>query len=160
MEWRRGAPKQGLQNKRSGDKIAGQEFSPCFRENNLQCLQSKQEETTEEEEMKQQQRMVIVKDPIKENLIQKEECMLTADGGFLSCWRQTVRKRGFTHDGNILCRDGISGWRSCTREMRKERWRKCISTEVAQMSQECGRQCWASAQDHEGHSMEREEHRS
>ena len=29
----------------------------------------------------------------------------------LNCWRQTVRKRGFTQDGKILCRNGIIGWR-------------------------------------------------
>ena len=49
----------------SGEKTAGQEFSPLFRENNLQRLQSKQEESTEEEEMMQQQRMTIMKDLIK-----------------------------------------------------------------------------------------------
>ena len=82
-----------------------------FREYNLQRRQSKQEESTEEEEMKQQQRMVIMKDLIKENQIRRKNECLKADGGFLSCWRQTVRKRGFTQDGKILCRDGISGWR-------------------------------------------------
>ena len=38
----------------------------------------------------------------KENQIKRKD-------GFLSCWRQTLRKRGFT--GRILCRNGFRVWR-------------------------------------------------
>ena len=42
--------------------------------------------------------------------------MLTTDGGFLNCWRQAVRKRGFTQDGKILCRK----WYNWLEDMKKQ----------------------------------------
>ena len=47
----------------------------------------------------------------KENLIKKQEWTLKTDGGFLSFWRQTVRKRGSIQDGKTPCRSGMSGQR-------------------------------------------------
>ena len=74
----------------------------------MQRLQSKQEESTEGEKMKQQQGMKIMKDLTKKS-DQKEEWTAEADGGLLSCWRQTVRKRGSIQDGKTLCRSGMIG---------------------------------------------------
>ena len=45
----------------------------------------------------------------KENQIKKEEWTLRADGGLLSCWRQTLRKRASIQDGKTPCRSGLSG---------------------------------------------------
>ena len=60
--------------------------------------------------MKQQQRMMIMKDLTKK-IRSKLKQTLKADGGFLNCWRQTVRKRGFTQEWKIFCGNGIIGWR-------------------------------------------------
>ena len=38
---------------------------------------------------------------------QKEEWTLKTDGGLLSCWWQTVRKRGSIQDGKTPCRSGV-----------------------------------------------------
>ena len=47
----------------------------------------------------------------KENQVKREKLTLKADGGFLNCWLQTVRKRGSTQDGRTPCRNGKIGWR-------------------------------------------------
>ena len=89
-------------------RLLGKKFS-LFRENNLQCLQSKQEESTEEEEMKQQQIMATTKDLVRK-IDQKEERIPRADGGFRSFWRQIVKKHGLMQDGKTSCRNGTNGW--------------------------------------------------
>ena len=111
----------------------------------MQRRQSKQAESTEDEEMKQQQRMVIMKDLIRK--IRSTKSTLRTDGGSLSCWRQTVRKCGFTQDGKILSRSGFK-WL----EEMKKRDDKGKMEELHQhkaqggaIDEECGRQCWASA---------------
>ena len=73
--------------------------------------------------MEQQQRMKIMKDLTKKS-DQKEECLLEADGRLLSCWRQTVRKRGSIRDG---CRSGMSGQRNEKKKRLKESWKNCIN---------------------------------
>ena len=81
-----------------------------FREYNVQRLQSKHEESTEGEVMKQQQRMKIMKALTKK--IRSEERVDAENRWWLlSCWRQTVRKRGSTQDGKTPCRSGMSGYR-------------------------------------------------
>ena len=97
--------KKKIQNKKVERILLGKNFLL------VEGIQLSVEEPTEEEEMMQQQKMVIMKDQIRES-DQKEDWTLKADGGFLSCWRQTVRKRGFTQDGKILCRHVLSGWRT------------------------------------------------
>ena len=47
----------------------------------------------------------------EENQIKKKAMAPEADGGLLSCWRQTVRERGSIQDGKIPCRNGMSGKR-------------------------------------------------
>ena len=88
-------------------RLLGKNFS-LFKEQRLQC---KQEESTEEEEMKQQQKRMIMEDLTRKIRSKGRMDAERSDGGFLNCWRQTVRKRGFTQDGKILCRNGIIGWR-------------------------------------------------
>ena len=61
--------------KKSGEKIAGQESSPCSEKYNLQRRQSMHEDSTEEEEMRRQQRMKVMKDMTKKiRSKRKNEC--------------------------------------------------------------------------------------
>ena len=136
----RGAPLKWRRVRRSKNDRIQKWREDCWarifallRKYNLQRLQSKQEESTEEEEMKQQQRMKIMKDLTKK-ISQKKEWTLKADGGFLSCWRQTVRKRGITHDGKTPSRNA--------------------QTQGGANDQKCGRKCGSLAQHLQAYSME------
>ena len=80
--------------------------------------------------MKQQQRMMILTDPTKFNR-SKEEWTLRADGGLLSCWRQTVRKRGSIQDGKTPCWSGMK-W---LEKMKKEKDKRSDRQKVTQMIQ-------------------------
>ena len=64
-------------------------------------------ESIEEEEMKQQ-RMVIMKDLIRK--IRSKE-RVDAENRWWVSELLAVRKRGFTQDGKIPCRNGTIGWR-------------------------------------------------
>ena len=66
--------KHKIIKQKSGKKIAGRENVSLFRENNLQCLQCKQEELTEEEETKQQQKIDAYREISgKENQIKSKD---------------------------------------------------------------------------------------
>ena len=82
-----------------------------FREYNLQRRQSKQEESTEEEEMKQQQRMVIMKDLIRK--IRSKGRMDAKSRWWVSELLAAECEKAWIHTGweDILCRNGVSGWR-------------------------------------------------
>ena len=86
-----------------------------FREHNLQRLQGKQEELTEEEEMKQQQRMVVMKDLIRK-IRSKGKWTLRIDGGFLSLWRQIVKK-AWMHTG---WEDTMQKWYNWLEDVKKK----------------------------------------
>ena len=62
-----------------------------------------------------------------------EEWTLKADGGFLKCWRQTVRKRGFRQDGKTLCRKLFQWLEELKRKDEKEKMEEMHQHKVAQM---------------------------
>ena len=112
LEWRRVRKNKKYGIRKWGEDCWAKIFS-LFREYNLQRLQCKQEVSTKEEEMKQQQRMMIMNDLMKK--IRSKGKMDAKSRWWVSelrVWRQTVRKRGFTQDGKILCGSGFSGCRS------------------------------------------------
>ena len=49
--------------------------------------------------------------------------MLKIDGGLLSCWWQTARRRGSIHKEKKLCNPKENE----KRKMTEERWKKCIN---------------------------------
>ena len=59
--------------------------------------------------------------------------MQKPDGGFLSCWRQTVKKRGFTQEGKILCRNGIKWSEEMKKKDEKDKMEEMHHHKVAQM---------------------------
>ena len=83
-------------------------------EYNLQRQQSKRNELTEEAEMNQQQKMVIMRD-FTRKIRSKGRMGGEADGGSLSCWRQTVKKRGSTG-----WEDTLQKWQKWLEEMKKK----------------------------------------
>ena len=106
LEWRRvrRSKKYGIRKWRED---CWARIFALFREYNLQSLQRKQEESTEGEEMQQQQRMKIMKDLTKKIRSKGRMDAQKTDGWLLSCWRQTVRKRGSIQDRKTPCRSGM-----------------------------------------------------
>ena len=119
----------------SGEKIAGQESSPCSESTTLQRLQSKQEESTEGEETKQQQRRKIMTDLTRK--IRSEGRMDAESRWRVSDLLAADCEKALIHSGwKILCRDGIE-WP----EEMKKRDEKGNMEEMHQMIEKCGRQC-------------------
>ena len=69
------------------------------------------EDTTEEKETRRQQRMNVMKDMTKK-IRSKGGMAAVSDGGLLSCWRQTLRKRGSIQKEQKPCKDGTFGWKN------------------------------------------------
>ena len=95
--------------------------------------------------------MVIVKD-----LIKKIRSKGRVDAkSLLSCWRQTVRKRGFTQDGRILCRSGFKWLEDMKKKDEKENLEEMHEHKVAQMTKSPEGSAGLVHKNLNAHSMER-----
>ena len=120
---------------------------------NLQRREIVREDSTEKEEMKRQQRMKVMKDR------SKGRWTLKTDGGLLSCWWQTARKRGSIQKKKRLCNHVEKSVGK-----RKRKWWKKNGTKASTKGesdvQECGRQCWTFCTKSRSPQHGEKEHRS
>ena len=96
------AKKQEVQNMKVVRRLLGKNFR-LFSENTTcsvckACMR-----------IRRRDRMKVMKDMTKK--IRSKGWMPKIDGGLLSCWRQTARKRGSIKERKKPCKNCINGWR-------------------------------------------------
>ena len=127
------AKKAGNTEYESGEKIVGQEISPCSEIMTCSVGKACNEGLTEEEEVKRQRqlRIKVVKDTTKK-IRSKEGWMHATAGGSVNCWRRVVRKLGSIQErknhAKMVCLVG-----STKKEDEKRRMEELRQLRVSQM---------------------------